>query len=145
VTVVREVDPTAAAIALSKEPLAWVFLPVDHDAGALRDVVKGSGIVALRPRHGSKTVPVWFEGAIFGQAGMERFVDRVRHAYFRMREDYPTRAKAIVPVADVVKVGVYMPGAGVLLGRLDAEDRLRTWLEIPTLSGLRRQLGEVQR
>lgn len=88
-----------------------VYVPAEgHPATA--GIVRGSGIVG-RPLEDE--VLIYYEGAIYGQVGMERLADRVNYAYLRMRERYPTVAFRVVPRYALVVVGTFDPRGGRIL------------------------------
>jgi len=68
-------------------------------------IVDGSGIVGCR--HKGDLIEIYFEGNIYGASELRPHLARVRHAYFRMREHYPTVARAVVPATELTHVGYY--------------------------------------
>lgn len=74
-------------------------------------IARGSAIVGL-PDPGSDEVRVYFEGAIYGQAGMGSLADRAAYAYGRLRDDAPTVAASVVPREALVAVGTLDPRTG---------------------------------
>jgi hypothetical protein len=70
-----------------------------------------------------------------------RVADRAIHAYWRMRERYPTVAKMTVPAHDLVRVGTLDPERGVIRDEFDARTALLAWLGIEDVPGDRRILS----
>jgi hypothetical protein len=58
-------------------------------------------------RHGQ--VVVYYEGNLYGAVNLGRYAERVRHAYWRMVENYPTVAMSVVPGEELAQVGWFDP------------------------------------
>lgn len=109
-----------------------VYVPAGGQP-ATAGIARGSAIVGL-PEPGSEEVRVYFEGALYGQAGMVTLADRAGHACGRLRERYPTVAKRVVPRSALIVVGTFDEAAGrlILTGEQSAAV-VATWLGVPVL------------
>ena len=109
-----------------------VYIPREGELATPR-IAQGSGIVGA-PTPSSDSVLIYYEGAIYRQANMVTFADRVRHAYYRMTERAPTRAKAVIPTALLVAVGTFDAQRGIVeLTGSESERDLAVWLAAETL------------
>jgi hypothetical protein len=74
-------------------------------------------------------VRIYYEGAIYGQVGMRRLADRVRHAHGRLSTAYPTRAVRLVPPEALVAVGTFDADVGRIVPTgPDSEREMAAWL-----------------
>jgi hypothetical protein len=102
-----------------------VYVPVEGSSAA-RTIDRGSGIVGRVHGH---HVQLDYEGNRYGAANLKTFADRVRQAWGRQSESYPTVARMTVPLLQVVKVGEFHPDTGrVALVNEHLNDRLLRWL-----------------
>jgi len=109
-----------------------VYIPRQEEP-ATRRIAQGSGIVGT-PAASSDTVLIYYEGAIYRQANIVTFADRVRHAYYRMTEDAPTIAKAVVPAGSLIALGTFDAQRGIVeLTGSESERDLAAWLATDTL------------
>jgi hypothetical protein len=109
-----------------------VYIPRTGEP-ATRHIAQGSGIVGAPTAH-SGTVLIYYEGAIYRQANIVTFADRVLHAYYRMTEDAPTTAKAVVPTASLIALGTFDAQGGIVhLTGSESERDLAAWLTTRTL------------
>lgn len=67
-----------------------------------------SAIVA-KVEEGADTAFCYFEGNVYGAQNLRTFHDRLVVAAGRMTSDYPTTARALVPVGDLIHVASYDP------------------------------------
>lgn len=102
-----------------------VFVPRDG-AVSMAHVVRGSAIVG-KPSKLEDYVIVYYEGNIYGSSNMQRFEDRLFHAWSRMHYSYPTVAMAHIPAADLVQVGDFDPTMKRLT--VTDQDALSKWQE----------------
>jgi hypothetical protein len=104
---------------------------VDHPA--VSGIAAGSAIVG-RPEPGADDVRIYFEGGVFGQAGMRTLADRAVYACGRLLEGYPTSAARLVPGDALVVVGTFDPVTSriILTGRR-SERAVAAWLGAPVL------------
>ena len=84
-----------------------VFVPV-YGAPSVARIAKGSGVVGVADDGfaAENRRLVHFEGDIYS-AQPRMFGDLVYHAADRMATAYPTIARAVVPLADLVDVGYF--------------------------------------
>ncbi len=83
---------------------------------------------------GDGDVAVHFEGNRYGAVNLRRFADRVAQAAARLRFEYPTVAKGIVPREWLVEVGRYDGVEGrVELGDEDARQEVCRWIGVERL------------
>lgn len=112
-----------------EEVVVWV--PVGRLATLIRP---GSGVVSSAPERGGRIL-VDFEGAVYGQASMKVYADRVCHAWGRQTANFPTVARAWPRVDELVRLGTFDPIEGVV--ELDdvcalgsSRDVLAEWLKV---------------
>ena len=108
-----------------------------------RTVKRGSAIVGpeAEAEAGRARPTVYFEGNLYGAVGMVTFADRAMHAYWRMRERYPTIAMMTASPQELVRAGTLDPERGVIRDELDARGDLLAWLGIKDVPGDRRILS----
>lgn len=82
----------------------------------------GSGIVGFE--RGSGTIHVYYEGNVYGAENVKTWDSKVRMAYGRMVQKYPTVAQMICNAEDLVEVGVT---DGDVVSLTDSAT-LRSWL-----------------
>lgn len=80
-----------------------VFVPV---AGSRTDshVTPGSGIVG-QPR--DEKIHLHYEGNLYGASNLHEINDRLRCAWGRLKDRYPTVAQVLVEKDDVIEVGMF--------------------------------------
>lgn len=74
------------------------------------NIFHGSGIVSMPQRnleHG--ILNIYYEGNLLGAVNLRRFAEKVSCAHGRIAMKYPTIARAQVPEADYIHVGMYNP------------------------------------
>jgi hypothetical protein len=81
-----------------------VYVPTKAAAAKLEFIATGSGIVG---KQRGAWVDLWYEGNLYQAENLNRWVERVACAAGRMGENYPTRARAVVPAEWVQQVGWY--------------------------------------
>lgn len=77
-----------------------LLVPASADKAA--GISKGSGIVG---RFRENRLVVDYEGNLYGAENLTSFPDKVRHAFFRARDRYPTVARRTVDPSSFVVVG----------------------------------------
>jgi hypothetical protein len=108
-----------------------VYLPDPARAGRI-SIVPGSGIVG---RDEGERVQIDYEGAIYGQASLARFADRVHQAAGRAVTGYPTVARMWMKREDLRRIGTWDARTGEV--RLDDEaaaTALAAWLGVMALA-----------
>ncbi len=109
-----------------------VYIPREGER-ATQHIARGSGIVGA-PTPPSGMVLIYFEGAIYRQANIVTFADRVRHAHYRMREDAPTIAKSVAPAGSLIALGTFDAQRGIVeLTGPESQRDLAAWLATETL------------
>jgi len=98
-------------------------------------IAAGSAIVGTGRDQDPGVLPgsiiVYYEGNLYGAANMVTFADRAMHAYWRMRDRYPTAAMMAVPVSQLQLVAHLLPEHGrveVISGA--TLYRLARWLDL---------------
>ena len=110
---------------MSQPAVLIVYLP-SRDMRRLGAIAPGSGIVGADE---GERITVDYEGAIYGQANLAHFADRVYHAADRQSAHYPTMARLSVKRSDLLRIGTWDQREGeVCLDNRDAEVALAEWL-----------------
>ena len=127
-----------------------VFVPAP-DASGLTGIRRGSGIVGQLPNPWAPVqlqealeggprvttrvprpyVRIDYEGDLYNASNVVTFADRVRRAYGRQVENYPTVARMVVLQDDLWPVGWFDPAAGLV--HCTDPDRLAEWLGVDEL------------
>lgn len=113
-----------------------IYVPVGTPAEQL--IARGSAVVGRGDVSEGRTL-VYYEGNLYGAQNMRVFADRVTHAAGRMREAYPTIAKALLPIESLREVGVG-DLSSLTLTFINDREALQDWLEseeLPLASGER--------
>ncbi len=119
-----------------------VLVYIPRPGSPIEQTVKhGSAIVGPESKSRQERTTVYFEGNLHGVGSMVTFADCAMHAYWRMRECYPTVAKMAVLAHDLVRVGTLDSERGVIRDELDARGALLAWLGIKDVPGDRRILS----
>lgn len=97
--------------------IVHVFMP---RPGSFAETIlaPGSAVVGRR-RDG--VIDCWYEGNIHGSPDMASFVDRLLHAGGRMRDNYPTIARATFTEDSLLEVASYDLDRLVVVDVIDAE------------------------
>ncbi len=104
-----------------------VFTPAHFER---TPILPASGIVGIAADDGRR-VRVDYEGDRFGPTEQFKlWADRVHHAWGRHAANYPTVARALLPVEDLVAVGVYDPAEGVISVAPDRLGDVARWLGV---------------
>lgn len=86
-------------------PIVSVYIP--RPSTYLASVISPCSGIVGRPGISAGTIDIYYEGNIYKASSMNRWVQKIRHAYDRMRTRYPTRARATVPSHDLIEVASY--------------------------------------
>lgn len=114
---------------MSMEDTMHLAVYVPTPESPLRSVIRlGSGIVGSP--EGAR-VRIDYEGALYGQSGLERYADRVRLAAGRHTERYPTIARAWVEPNELIQVGWWDEADGRVVPEDVPGDPLAAWLRHP--------------
>lgn len=111
-----------------------LYVP-NADSHLRRMIHPGSGIVGTpydttaggiyRP-DGEPSSEIDYEGAVYGQANMATYEERVYHAWDRHVTRYPTVARMVVPTDQLIEVGFLIPMPGdrpqIVIDRQDVVD-----------------------
>lgn len=111
---------------------ATVYVPKGAAAERL-GIDPRSGIVG-RPASPS-LVELYYEGNRFGASNIVTFADRCWHAFDRMDRAYPTVARSLASVEDVIDAGTFTVGHGVDPHDGAALAALAGWLELDFPAG----------
>jgi hypothetical protein len=76
-----------------------VYVPTTTDTG----ILPGSGVVGQPQDDGQ--VLVYYEGNVYNAINLQTFEDRCKHAADRLRTNYPTVAKALLPADQLLDIG----------------------------------------
>lgn len=107
-----------------------IFVPAS-DALFRHTIAPKSGIVGDLASGDTERILVYYEGAIYGQAGLKTYADRTRHAAFRLLENAPTSSYLSPRRSELRQVGWLDMSAGVtLLDDPVAKDALASWLGV---------------
>jgi hypothetical protein len=106
-----------------------VFAPRPHTLAATA-VDRASGIVGSRE---GGSVVLDYEGNRYGYAGVHTFADRVRVAYGRHAERYPTVARITADEGELVELGYFEPASGEVYVHGRALGDLLEWLGVDEL------------
>jgi hypothetical protein len=83
-----------------------------------------------------KMIVVYYEGNLYGAVNMVTFADRAMHAYYRLRDHYPTVAMMAVPRSQVVQAATLYPEHGrVEVKNAEQQVRLTRWLGLAIEDG----------
>jgi hypothetical protein len=108
-----------------------VFLP-RPDTYLAQTVARGSALVGqLDPA--AERIQVDYEGGIYGQINLRRFVERVHCAADRQASDYPSGSRAWVPAADLTAIGSFTADSGQVKLDPAAQSALASWLDLVSL------------
>jgi hypothetical protein len=107
-----------------------VFVPAP-ESRALASIKPGSGIVAQESEDLRPVVQIDYEGDLYNASNLVTFADRVKRAWQRQSEQYPTIARMAVDRGELCPVGWFDPAAGVV--HCDARGLLARWLEVESL------------
>jgi hypothetical protein len=103
-----------------------VFVPAP---GKLEAIIRGSGIVGTFVAENE--VLIDFEGNRYGAVNLQSYGDRVRRAYERHKDRYPTVARMVVRPAALRLVGHYDPGRNEVRLEVGGDELVRQWLDEP--------------
>jgi hypothetical protein len=110
-----------------------VFVPASPTSPLATRIARGSGIVGPAESYAAGTISVDYEGAVYGQANLVTYADRVRHAADRQLQSYPTVARCVVPRSDLRQVGWFDPDSNTITLLDDAEEALAPWLGVDAI------------
>jgi hypothetical protein len=123
------------------------YLPVyvpRADYPGVGHIDPGSAVVGVPLEEGD--VVIHYEGNRYGSTSMKRLADRVAQAAARLRFDYPTVAKAIVPGESLLEVGRYDGVEGrVELSGEDAKREVCRWLGVDELDPVELERSDAKR
>lgn len=108
-----------------------VYVPASH-ATTTRNVRPLSAIVGTEAAFGR--VDAYLQDPN-GFDGMDNFANRVHHAAGRLAEHYPTVARMMIPVDELVCVGSYDMESGEITLDPEHEPALKQWLQTDDLTG----------
>ncbi len=86
-----------------------VFVP---SCDSLKFLDPGSAIIGVHRDDGA-TVDIWFESNRYDAANIITFADKLAHAHGRHVTAYPTSARSVVALNDLVHVGTFDPATGI--------------------------------
>lgn len=119
-------------LATTRDFPVTVYLPTLTPGGffphALPSIDPKSGIVGVPARIDKNTL-VYYEGNRYGAVNIVTWADRVDHAADRLRTDYPTVAKAMVPTDQLTPVGTW-DGQEITLLDAPEANLVYSWLEL---------------
>lgn len=103
-------------------------VPVFVPTGALAAVIaRGSGIVGTVKHNSGGRVLIDYEGNLYDVLNLERYANRVRRAYERHVEKYPTVARSLVKPDELLHVGWFDADTGTVT--VTDVDPLSDWLD----------------
>lgn len=91
------------------------------------NIKSGSAIVALKNQDGENR-KVFFEGNVYGSEDLESFESKLLHAAGRAVMNYPTIAKAFIPLSQLHCVGEYDYERKCFVGSAENDGALQNWL-----------------
>jgi hypothetical protein len=89
------------------QQLVRVYVPSPSAGPLVRRIARGSGIVGTPV--GETRIQIDYEGNLYGAENLRTWQDRVAHAADRHLTSYPTIARAMVAVPELVRVAWYDP------------------------------------
>lgn len=102
-----------------------VYVPAPDSL--LRDqIARGSALVG-RPVKGDPVVLIYFEGGVYGQ--FPSYHEKLAAAAGRLTEHYPTIARCLADLTDLVAIGSYWVGGERAALAVENEDALAQWLD----------------
>ena len=113
-------------------PEVLVYIPTGASIIDPGSGIVGRNFAGSHPWHG---IEVYFEGNRFGSSNIKTFADRVYHAADRMVTNYPTVARAVMPVADLERVGTFDGQRVSLVSDGGALTRLARWIGAGEVDG----------
>ncbi|AOG03102.1 hypothetical protein BSY19_4834 (plasmid) [Bosea sp. RAC05] len=104
-----------------------------------------SAIVSDPSTNNERGILCYFEGNILGAPNMKAFHDRICVAAGRLEQDYPTKAVARFPVADLVPVALYDTALRAITTVYNGE-MLANWADEPLIeiTGRRLPAGQAE-
>lgn len=110
-----------------------IFVPASSTSPLAARVARGSGIVGQVGSGMAETISLDYEGAIYGQANLVTYADRVRTAADRQLQHYPTVARCVVARSQLRQVGWFDPDSDAMTLLDDAEEALASWLGVEAI------------
>lgn len=104
-----------------------VYVPVHPDRLSL--ILKGSAIVSDGQLRDGQLL-VYFEGNLYGAVNLQRFEDKMLQAAGRLVQKYPTVARCLMPVDQLMEVGTYDYPNQRFQAKPDTLSALNQWLEM---------------
>lgn len=95
------------------------------------NIKAGSAIVALQNQD-VENPKVYFEGNVYGSEDLENFESKLLHAAGRAVKNYPTIAKAFIPISELNCVGEYDFENKSFIRSTSNVEALNAWLSTST-------------
>jgi hypothetical protein len=100
-----------------------VYIPAPGSFAA-HTIAPGSGIVG---RANDLGIVIYYEGNIYRAPGLSRYEDKLYHAWSRMSVKAPTTALMLVPPAQLIQVGEFLPATKQVTILDGQEEQVKAW------------------